>query len=673
MDDCQLVPLLSDIIPRKKCKPRLLAEAGEKGTDINYFPQIELVFEGQHHPKRVELYSELIRQTLQIILKDYMKFEEGNIDADLIADESDQLLNLLPLINVNWPKKIPGDICFYSLSKYRTNAYNFFFTLLTNWLCPGKRLNVTLVSGIDFRLPDVSPSLFTLCEINVRVENIGELQQMQTNFPIIESELIQGIVSSDAARRILEIKGLVHEEKTVFIQEYAGYLINRLPDVFDQDLLTEMQHMLVMCSENFKAARKWRHLCRMIAVQYLFRKSLRISVKQNHSKRYLKLKIFRALVNVHNKTCPVLGVLVGLNYIRENEIFEKKHLLKAIQNYIPDSRAVEDSFVSNRRGTEPVFTLYLEIEKGNGKLFTQEDVKLLQQELSNNLKDRIEYLMHPVFLPRNEEEVIRNILILNHQIKYLRDIPQVIVSFDEQTDDHLLFLVILTRVVRSSTRSVQELFYQSGTSLEYIHDRHQITGTLRRKYKKETTVFRLKLLKDSYLRVDHSLDLNKARQAVTSELLKVVGEFRDFNGGMISKQNEILCELRVLLQGVKYSDLMLENFFYSLNPVIMRNILEPEVLFILFSMLLESIDVKNGHFCRFFRQKKNMFVIIKTDNCSIREELNREISKLKIPPSKLTSSYIPIYDAIYKGYIYQSDDPAAQDLFCSIVEHIMTS
>ena len=61
-------------------------------------------------------------------------------------------------------------------------------------------------------------------------------------------------------------------------------------------------------------------------------------------------------------------------------------------------------------------------------------------------------------------------------------------------------------------------------------------------------------------------------QVVVSELSRILGEFRDFNGGMISKQNELLTDVRAHLEnkGIRYNEIHLENFFYSLAPVIIE-------------------------------------------------------------------------------------------------------
>lgn len=636
-----------------------------------FFPKIETIFPSQSNSINYDLYNNLLTNTLRTLLSERIIFTEG-ATFDILRDQRAQFLSLLPLVNVKWSKDGLGDISFFSLSKYRANSFKFFFDMLTNWLLPGKRLNLILVYAADFRMPDIGNDIFTLSEMMIRVEKEQELELIQRNFPIIESELKLGLPSLRYARRVLEIKGLTSDEKTALIQELIASLIDRLPEEVDQDILTEMQHLMVTCNNEFKEVRECRHLSRIISIQYLFRKALREAVKSAPQKRHLSLKLFRVRLKLDSSFKKVLGVLIAVNFFRDKEVFEKAHILKAIQNYIPEIQVVENSFIANRRGSEHVCTLYLEIVKTNNKDFTSEEIRLLRQELPNDLKDRIEHLMHPVFMPRNEEETMRNILSLSEQIKYLRDIPQVFISFEEQTRINLVFSVILVRVLRHELISIQEMFKRSDTCLEYTHDRCQYAGTLRRKYKKEATVFRVKLPKDRFLRADYSINLNRARQTVISELYRIVGEVRDYNGGMISKQDEVLCEFRDLIKNkVKYNDLLLENFFYSLIPVIMRNVLEPDALCTLFLMLLESIEggalKDKSHTLKIVNQHQFVFVMITMEDRSLREEISRSINKLQLHSSQLANSYVSLDDMIYLGYIYRSDDIQKQQLFCQTI------
>ena len=235
--------------------------------------------------------------------------------------------------------------------------------------------------------------------------------------------------------------------------------------------------------------------------------------------------------------------------------------------------------------------------------------------------------------------------------------------------------MILLRILKSDSLPVQEIFKKAETFLEYIHDRTQNAGSLRRKYMKEATVFRIKLPKDHYLRADHSIDLVRARQVVATELSRIIGEVRDYNGGIISKQNELFSALRQLLkESVKYNDLLLENFFYSLTPVIMRTVLEPEVVRLLFLMLLESIEERLGrnYALRFSVEKQFVFVMIKTEDRTVKEEITRALAKLQLHGSKLAFSYVSVYEHIYLGLIYRSDDLKAQkELFCETLRQAL--
>lgn len=603
-------------------------------------PKISTTFDTQAADGINSIYYGAIRQILQKILP-LEVFVIQEADADFQADQREHFHALLPIVQYQLTSEVQTNLSFYALYKYRSNAFKFFFEMITNWLVPGKRLNAVMVYAVDFYMPEISQDLYTLCEVMINIDNLTDLTEIQGNLPIIESEVRLGLESSYYARRILEVKGLSPDKKTTMIQEYIANLVRRLPRNFDIDIMSEMQHVLVICRDDFKAVRGTRHLSRIISVQYLFRKALREAVKLFPEKRHLSLKLFRAKLRLPDGDKTIVGILVGVNFLKDQEVFEKKHLLTAIQNYIPSAHAIEDSFFANRRGTENICTLYIEIEKNNGEEFTHEEIRFLRRKLPIDLKDRIEHLMHPIFMPRNEEEIMRNVLSLSNQIKYMRDIPQVTISFDEQTQTSLFFTVILVRVIKPGSPSIQEMFKGSKTVLHYLHDRCKTVGHLRKKYIKEANVFRIKLSKSHYLRKDHSIDLFKARQFVIAELSRIVGEVRDFNGGIISKQNELLCAVRDLLgESIKYNDLLLENFFYSLLPVAMRAIMDPLALKNLFLMQVESIEKSffnnEIYLLSLSQDSQYVYVMIKAQNRSIKEELSRLFAKLQIPPPRFS-------------------------------------
>lgn len=641
---------------------------------------MEPAFVGQSATLNQELYTGIIRSALDKIFSERTAIRESfdELDDSICSFElRDFCLSHLPLVAATKSPELPGTMSFFALTLERPGVFKFFYEMITSWLIPGRRLSVVLIYSADFRLPALGDEVYFLCEMMVRVENERQMEQILDNLPAIETEIEMGLASSYYARRILEIKGFSADEKTAAIQEDIAHLIDYFPDDFDQDVVTEMQHVLLICREEFKAARECRHLSRIIGLHYFFRRRLLEALKNAPKKRHIYLKLFRARLKLDEGRKNVIGILVGVNFFKDREVFDKIHLIKAIQSYIPSARSIENSFFANRRGSEPVCTLYMEIEKNTGEAFTGEEIRMLREQLPNDLKVRIKHLLHPVFMPRNEEEIIRNILSLSSQIKYIRDIPQVFITFDEQTHSHVFFTIALVRIFTPDSLSIQEMFKKSGTFLAYIHDRCQIVGNLRRKYKKEATVFRTNLPKDQFLRADHTIDINKARQTVVSELFKTIGDIRDFNGGMISKQNEVLLDLKKHLKDcLKYNELLLENFFYSLTPVIMRNVLDVEALCTLFLMLLDAIDEfynAENYALKIFSNNQFVFVMLKADDRSLKEELSKVITKMQLHSSLLANSYVSVYEEIYLGYIYRTDDPEEQQLFSETIQQALVS
>lgn len=641
----------------------------------NTIPEISTLFGFPSGGTNHILYENALRNTLKNILpKDLFNGLEDNEEG--IRKKKERLEAAIPLFSSAFFPEDHSTMSFFVLARYRPNAFKFFFEMISHWLIPGKRLNVLLVYGLDFRFHRLSSTVYTVCEVMVQIQNAEELAQIHQNLPIIESEVRLGMESSYYARRILEVKGLSADEKTALIQEHIASLVKRLPHEFDKDVFREMQHVLLLCRDDFKAARSFAHLSRMISVQYLFRKSLREAVKNTPQRRHLSLKLLKGLINTPNGSKRVLGVMVGINFLKEKELFELQHLLNAIRNQIHEAVAIENSFFANRRGQEPICTFYVEVEKKDGKDFTGEEIRRLRQELPRELKESIQHVMSPVFMPRNEEEIMRNILSLSNQIKFLRDKPQVFISFDEQTHANLFFTIIWVRTLKPGLPSLQDLFKERNSFLTYMPDRVKNVGFLRKKYPKEATVFRVKLAKDPFLRKDQSINLYEARQAVVLELHRILGDFRDYNGGMISKQNELLSSVKRLVdKESKSSGLLLENFFYSLTPVTMRTLLQPEAFASLYLMLTEALNKRfeEGEDSHLNMKSEPLFeyVLLKTTRRSLKDDLQKELNRKLLHSSELANAYTQIYDIHYIGYVFISDDESKKQAFKQLIQTVV--
>jgi len=452
--------------------------------------------------------------------------------------------------------------------EYRKGVDRFFYDLVTKWLVPDKELEVCRFSV------EKEDGILRAC-ITLELEGAQDIAWARHNAPFLEKEILLGASSLYHAKRILELRGLSSNEKIALVQDRIGALVRRFPGYFDYDIFPEMHHLFLSAGEEFKAVRGARELGRIVSVLYHFRKELEEAVAKSPGRRHIYIKCKKTILQSPFGPKEVFSIFVCLNFIKEHELFEERHFLAALpekMQCVPDSYFACDGDGMQR--------FYVEVA-GNG------DPKGLEAFLRKEIGTRIKQLVPPVFMPRNEEEVMRNVLTLSNQLKFLRDIPQMMISFDEQTEDKFFFTVVLVRLLLPESLKIDEVLKGSNLSI----DRVKIVGQIRRKYPKEAVVLRAKVPTSPFLREDYSVDFLKVRKKLLKEVEQVFGPVRDYNGGMIAKQRENFVALRTLLgkEGEPHP-LLLQNFFHAIFPAHKSATLAPKHLKILFEMLLKVIE-----------------------------------------------------------------------------------
>lgn len=621
----------------------------------------------------------LYRENIQIVLHDLLPkqlFFSESIDPEMEKKRKEYLEESLPI--VFWPNidQAPCNLSISLLTKHRADAANFFYNMISRWLIQRKKVNIEMFFAADFKMPQISSHMFTVSQIMINLQTKQDLEEAKKNMQALETEIRLGVVSGYHANRILEFKGLGNDGKTALIQDKIGSLIHRRGQDFDRSIFLQMQKFLVTCREEFKEIRDHHHISRIISILHSIRAMLKQKVELFPNQRHFIVKFIKTRLHYQNKEKPVLGVLVGLNFLRKHEVFEKEHLIRALRNFVPNVQCVENSLFLDRNRENTVQNIYLEIEKENYEDFTLDEIKNLRRYLPEHLKGHVEYLMHPIFMPRNEEEIVRNIMSLSRQLRYVHDIPQVMISFDEQKDQGLLFTVVMLRILKNHTKPVKAIF-EEQSELKFSLDRIRKLGTLRRKYIKEAAVFRIEIPPQNYFRDDHSVDLFQARQDVIEELNRLFGEVRDFNGGMFCKQNELYISLKNYLGDVKgtYSSL-LEKFFYSLTPVEMRSTQSVEALkswYLLLAQLVKKDHIYHQKFkdWQIKKERKHTYVVFSIEDPTVQQKVINSVNTMEILSYQLTSFNIEFHDRKYFGYMLCSEEKVEHDSFCQTLQQAL--
>ena len=516
-------------------------------------------------------------------------------------------LSSFPIIKwIEWGER---EVSVLLLAKQRTDAMPFFCEMITEGCLPGKRFSPAACFSMNIELPALSNQSILLAEILLCSSSREERFAMKQAFSRIEGAIKLGLSSAYHAKRILETKGLTAEQKAWWVQERIRKLLQRRQVGAEFDIFSDMQYFLITASSKFKEVRTVALLARIICLFALFREELK---KLPHGMREVRVKVFKTAIRGILGTKQVLSLIIGMRFANDTEVFEREHLLRAAQTCLPHFQMVEGSFFSRVFKEERICLLYMEGEIAAEKAMEMADVISMREKLPDAVKYAVEQWMRPMFMPRNEEEVMRNIILLSRELNQTKDLPQVSISFEGQTESHLTFVVILLQLRTPSSLSIAELFKRRpDSSINWVLEDRRTVGMLRRRYEKEAIILRVSLPAISFLQFDHKINIVRARQEVLRQLQEWAGEVRDFNGGMIAKQQDQFLACRALFPTLDgQQEMLLEMLFHSLLPIERRSAMDP--LLMKEAFLLLNALIRRGEFLQ-AKQMEGILIVFISD------------------------------------------------------------
>ncbi len=597
--------------------------------------------------------------------------------------ETIPIFGTLPLPNALW-------VSFICPWEYTNGAGRYIDDVLKQWLVPGKSLSITAAIRLSFSFETLTTQRFFFGCSLFELSSVQDREIAERNLKALIEEVRLNIQAVYRTRYIASMKSISIEQKNGMIKENLSKILNvsrsdfehtlfdqmhqflmklgreekmteikknltewvqARPKEFGQGMFSEMTYFTVLFKDQFASKRDSRHISRVIALHYLFKKVLLDTIKKCPLERHMSLKVYKLKLN---KEESVLGILFGMNILRDSERLDKQIVIDAIRSCLPEVEPVKDSYLFDQR-EKKIYLAYLEVHKPSHAPFRFEEITLLREKLGSEIKKQIENDVHPIFLPRNEEEIARNLILLSHQLKYSRDLPQVSIHYEKQSESELFFSIMMARLLPPTAKGLRELLVSGQSELKLSIDEIREIGKLKRKIPKETSVLSAVLDKAPFFRPDYSVDLLRARQQVAYELSKVIGEYRDFNGGMILKQEESLLALRKLIGAMSQdTEFLLENYFYSLRPGIMQTVLPTEVLNAHFELLQKlrkspSPPILEEKIDRFF------LFFVKLPLPFLKETVEIAVEQLKIPSYELTSCFLQFPETSAIGYILRKD------------------
>lgn len=383
------------------------------------------------------------------------------------------------------------------------------------------------------------------------------------------------------------------------IEMRANKLIQRFPHQHNQNLLRTIDYVFAIFEETHLLQFRELELFQLIRTIYLFQYSYEFLGSRDGSFvfRFLPTHIF---TNLYEK--KILSLIVKSKRLKKYDCLEDDHLLRIIQDQIPNVRIVPASSYNlyNQKNNSPI--LYFQIEKTSYDSFSIPEIRRLKQNFGPHLPGSIERRLPSIFSARNEEEIFKNVLTLAKEITTPKDLPQVIISQENSDESGVYFIAIVVRIQKKR----QPLFSQSlqamNLSLKYRIIREQTVRFFENMYPIVASVISVTIpISCEVLRRNHAIDFYTSRKIVSQFLSNILGEFRDYNGGMIIKQQELLFALKTHVAHLgQISEAIIEDFFYSLGPIESQATMSLEELIFLYSCFLKTISCKETHSPEFF-------------------------------------------------------------------------
>lgn len=562
----------------------------------------------------------------------------------------------------------------------------FFQEMLKRHMIPGMELSMSSFRCIRFYFKEKADQLFLLAEATVLIEERNALELFQTHLPRFIQATSSGMASSIAAKHALATSMQLHfrhqvpshDQKIFRIQKELNRLVERFPYLFDSELFNEWGVFLALSMPLFVDLRPHHHLTRLIASQFLMRKLLKRNILMTPEKRHLSVRFFSTHLQSQFGKKSVLALLITVNLFDKYEHFDDEHVLLAVQKWIPTAVLVQGSrYLYRNPQEERLCTLYVELDKVGGEKFTSREKEQLRKMLPHELKERVQKLMPILFTVRNEEQVMKSIIVLSQELKHIDSIPQIMFSFEKQTETALIFTLILVYVV-DAENSIEERLYSLAPSIEVSLERKDIIGYLEDNHPKEASVFRLQVAKTvDMLRRDFSVNVHLARQKAYAAICQAIGEVRDYDGGLIIKQHELFSHLQNQFpQLAKDKSELLENFFYSITPIEKQATLSIKVLENLFSLVLaslqESFSRKGDYFFKTIEEGARLYVFLRVESPSFKKHLRKRTAHSQIPGKLVVSSIFALQETLCLGYIVETSDTQIRQMFLDLLRNAVS-
>lgn len=536
---------------------------------------------------------------------------------------------------------------------------DFLYDLFRFHLIPGQNNYPSGFHHLTFNISHYEKQLY-IAHILVLIKSERQYDLIESNLSYLLQVLERGLKNPLYAQGVLNRQITIPDQKGNFIYNHLIKAIRKHPYYSDL-ILNESSLFMILSSEVFRHHRPSRNLARIICSLAVLRKLTRESQKLSDSKPRINFRLIPMKLKFTFGEKRTLGLCIAVSHLGDYQLFNDGCILQAIKTYYPDAQVVKGSYLSYQHPQDETRTVYIELEKKKGEPFSLEQINYLKRHLSRSLEASVEEVVPSIFMISNEEEIMKNIIILRNELESIDDLTQVMIFFEGQTLSHLTFLIVLVRILEQNNFSISEKIQDVGDKWEFVPERTRIVSQENDEVTKEAHVFRLRLKKSrAFVRTDSSVNLHQARQHVVDFLKEKIGPIRDYTGSLIDLQNTLFRQFKEKYRDIscRYPDI-LEDFFYTISPADVKITLPLSSIETLFEHLMELIEITPDSVEKYVVKKSETedfaFALLRIKT-NVIEQLDKRIKFNEELYPSLISNKVHFRGYTFIGYIYRCED-----------------
>jgi oligopeptide transport system substrate-binding protein len=463
-------------------------------------------------------------------------------------------------------------------------------------------------------------------------------------------------------------------EKFPYIDDRLKEWVERFSRFIDISILKDRDRLFSYYDADFLQKRSPIYLLRILLSQHLQKKKLIGSYSLSNKNRSVEYRIIPGNVHYPFGSKKVVGILVQMSLSDRYELFDEEIFQRSVHGLLPNLHMVKGTVFKFQSNNDNVRTWFAEFEKTGNQSFTLSEISRLKESLGEALIEKTERLVPSVFKVRNQEEVLRNILTLSQEIDHVSDLPQVMISFETQKSEEVTFTIIAVRAENQLSISLENLVQYDSSSCRWILERKQLVRYLANHQPIIAYLFRAVLIPDlTILRNDGSLNFFAARQKIAASLKAHIGEYRDFNGGILIKQEETLLALRNAFP--QLSPEQIENVFYSITPIEMQAILPSSTLqaIIDFTTQTSLLSLADSHDYHLLSSNKPPYTIIllSVPYGPLYEKTKEHLQLVEFPEEVQASFSIATKKSYLFGYLIPLENKKFTDRFTDSLGNLL--